>query len=511
MKIVARAEEAVAVVYDACVIGAGADGLSAAVWLARAGLKTRVVEAGDGPGRCLATREFHPGFFASPYRDSLPPIPLSIASALGFAKAGVLAMPDRLSAALWPGVTHIIARDDGTAASRLLARMAELAGGIAARALEEGGSVAPRTRWFAKPAIEPPWPGEMLGSHALREMVGGLPAQAAAHICELAMAGRAGDPFLTGSALHLLTSGPGGLGVVIGGQRKLADALANIAREAGVEISYGVDVSDITHHKNRVTGVVLADGTEISAPSLISTLDLKRSILSLFSWNSLPKDVVARAGAFRMGGGTARVLLALDAPPDMTHLDAALVRGPMLIAPNLETRAAANAVCRTGNIAECLPVSVRLISAIDPGAAPPGKAVMTASLGCVPFRLFDGAWTKDKRDFLRDQALSAIERILPGTRARVCAAEVITPPDIEEVLGVSEGDLWGGEFATDQMFGSRPYNMNSTAKARRAPRIALDGFYLAGPSTAAGPLAVCVSGVAAAQAVLIDRKAGSNR
>jgi phytoene dehydrogenase-like protein len=133
---------------------------------------------------------------------------------------------------------------------------------------------------------------------------------------------------------------------------------------------------------------------------------------------------------------------------------------------------------------------------------------MTASLGCVPFHLFDGTWTRDKRDILRDRALTAIENVLPGTKDRVLGAEVIAPPDIEEALGATSGDLWGGEIAADQMFESRPYNVSLMTRTRRAPRIALDGFYLAGSSTIAGPLASCVSGVVAAQAVLADRKAG---
>ncbi|HET7335237.1 MAG TPA: NAD(P)/FAD-dependent oxidoreductase [Rhizomicrobium sp.] len=508
MAVAACAEGAVVVVYDACVIGAGADGLSAAIWLARAGLTVRVIEPGNGPGRCLATREFHPGFFTSPYQDSFAPVPPAMVWALGFAKGGALMIPDRVSTALWPGANHIIAHDDGSAASGLLSRMAGLASDAAARALKEGASQSPRAGWFAKPAIAPPWPGEALCSLALNEMTGDLPAHAAAHICALALMGRAGDPFLTGSALHLLAPGAGGSGIVIGGQKTLADILAATACETGVQISYGLDVTDITHKKDRVTGIVLADGTQIAARAVVSTLDVKRSILSLFSWNTLPKDVVASAGAFRMGGGTARVLLALDAPPDMAYLDPAMARGLIHIAPSFETQAAANAACRAGIIAEHLPVSVRLASAVDPSAAPPGKAVITASLGCVPFHLFDGTWTRDKRDILRDRALTAIENVLPGTKDRVLGAEVIAPPDIEEALGATSGDLWGGEIAADQMFESRPYNVSLMTRTRRAPRIALDGFYLAGSSTIAGPLASCVSGVAAAQAVLADRKAG---
>jgi phytoene dehydrogenase-like protein len=82
-------------------------------------------------------------------------------------------------------------------------------------------------------------------------------------------------------------------------------------------------------------------------------------------------------------------------------------------------------------------------------------------------------------------------------------AELIVPPDIEEQIGATEGDLHGGELAADQMLDLRPGFEGATGA-----RTPIRGFYLAGPSTAAGPLATGAAGAIAAATVLADLKAG---
>jgi phytoene dehydrogenase-like protein len=251
--------------------------------------------------------------------------------------------------------------------------------------------------------------------------------------------------------------------------------------------------------KGRVTAVALADGAEIEARTVLSTLDLKRTFLSLFQWDALPRPLTHRVSRFRMAGATARLLLALDKLP---VLDAEALRAPLCIAPEARHLAEACAAWRAGALAEHLPLVARVVSANSPSLAPPGRAVMTVTLGCIPFRLFDGAWTRDKRDRLRDSALGAIETVLPGIRNSVLAAELLVPPDIEEALGATDGDLMGGEIAWDQMFALRP------GLDVPAPRTPIDGLYLAGASAAAGPLGTCAAGAIAAAAMIGDLKSG---
>jgi phytoene dehydrogenase-like protein len=488
-------------VYDAAIIGAGADGLAAAALLARAGHKTIVLERNATPGGRCQTREFHPGFRASPYADELAPIPAELFWSLDLARHGALLAPRPASLALWPDRRSVFAASD---LAKLSAEARTRAAAMSTRADKDAAS-PPRWRFFGrKRAAE--WPVEAWAEAALAGVAANLcrDSAGAAHLVAAALAGRAADPLLAGSALHLLAPGSGGSGVARGGLGALGSALAAAAREAGAEIACGLDVTDVKHARGRARGVVLADGAELSAHAVLSTLDVKRTFLSLFSWSSLPRPLARRVNAFRMAGSAARLLLALDAAPEIPGVSEApeLSRGTLYISPDIDGAATAHVAWRAGAIAETPPLALRLPSLTDPALAPPGSAVMTVTIGAVPHRLFDGAWTHERRDALRARALAAIEAVLPGTAARIVGYQLIVPSDMEEELALTDGDMWGGEIAPDQMLGQRP------GAGAAAPRTALRGLYLAGASTTAGVLATCASGAAAARAIVADFKAG---
>jgi phytoene dehydrogenase-like protein len=483
--------------YDACVIGAGADGLAAAIMLARADLKTILLERSERLGGRMQTREFHPGFRASPFVDDIAPIPAEIFWSFDLARRGATLFSPQNSVALWPDAHHVVR----LSAQSVLSEATGASREAMERVAEQARSVPARASFFARPQPPEPWPGEAWTGRSLTDLLaerGGEPA-AAAHLMAMALSGRAADPHLAGTALHLLAP-PGGSGMPLGGLGALAEALMSAVKAEGVEVMSGLDVTDIRQSKGRVTGVCLADGREIAARAVVSTLDLKRSALTFFKWNELPPTMAKRASGFRMAGGTARLLLALERLPELPLPKFAFA--PLHLTPDPSAQAQAYAAWRNGTIAERPPITLRLVSASDSSAAPLGKAVMAATLGCVPFRLFDGAWTKEKRDQLQARALARIEEVLPGTQSRLLHAEIIVPPDFEDALGLTEGDLWGGEIASDQMLDLRP------GLDAASPRTPMDGLYLAGPSSAAGPLASCVAGVAAAGALITDAKAG---
>ncbi len=277
----------------------------------------------------------------------------------------------------------------------------------------------------------------------------------------------------------------------LGGLGRLGAALRAAAEEAGAEISCSLEVSDIRRRAGRAVAVGLADGREIAARTIISTLDPKRTFLSFFAWNALPKSLVEQVGAYRAAPGIARLLIALDAPPP----NVATLRKPLLMSG---PAADAYRAWRSGIVPERPPALLRVVSAVDPFLAPEGAATLTVTLGAIPHSPFDGAWTHDKRNKLRDAALAIVDTVLPGTSAKVRAAELIVPPDIESQLALTEGDLAGGELSAPQMLAFRPF---SGCHGARTP---VRGLYLAGPSSTLGPLATCASGVAAANAVLAD-------
>jgi phytoene dehydrogenase-like protein len=481
--------------YDACIIGAGADGLAAAATLAGRGLKVAVVERDSHPGGRCATREFHPGFRASPYADELPPIPADIFWSLDLARRGALLAPVSTSLALWPGRQSLLHAPAGRAET--------LRRAIFARVLADAAAPAKRGL-FAGRAPYAPWPGEEFSTRTLLEAVEELSADSAerAHLLAAVLDGGVCNPALAGSALQLLGGARGGMAA--GGLGGLGEALRTAAAEAGAVISCGLEATDLKRKAGRVTGVGLADGSDIAARAVISTLDLKRTFLSLFSWSELPKALVDRVGACRPAPGTARLLLALDAPPEPpAGTEACALRGPIHLAPGAAALDEATRAWRRSAVPERPPAMLRLVSAIDPSLAPPGAATLTVTLGAIPHTPFDGAWTHEKRDRLRATALATVEILWPGIVKRVLGSELILPADMEQMLGISGGDLTGGELAADQMLGLRPFADLSGADCRGS-RTPVEGLYLAGPSSALGPLATCAAGVAAARAVAAD-------
>jgi phytoene dehydrogenase-like protein len=299
--------------------------------------------------------------------------------------------------------------------------------------------------------------------------------------------------------LLALAAGRSIAGTPMGGLGTLSKALASAAHAAGVEVSLGLEVTDILHDKRRACGVRLADGTEVEARAVVSTLDLRRSFFSLFAWKDLPSGIVKRVSAWRQSGSTARLLLALDNVP---AIDREFLQGPIHIAPDYSALSKAFAAWRTGTMAERLPLVMRIVSALDPGLAPQRKSAATVTIGCIPYRLFDGPWTNEKRVALTESVLASIDAVLPGTARSVLGSELILPPDIEQVLGLTGGDLDGGEIAPDQMFGKRGFPEHS------AGRTPIAGLYLGGRASPAGVLGTCAAGIAAARALIADSSAG---
>ena len=430
--------------YDAAIIGAGADGLTAAATLARAGFKVVVLERALGAGGRLSTIEFHPGHFASPYADRVTEIPLAIARAFHLPVRSTQALPTALAAVRDAALT---------------------------RAFADAAQKKPRgffQKWFSPPPEA--WPGDTLARAELASWPG---------LAGLAGMGRALDPELAGSALALLAL-PASESVS-GGLCALGEGFLRAARHEGAEIRLGQEAVEVVIAQGRAGGVALADGGRVMARTVISTLDLKQSLLTLFPWSALPRPMLDQARSWRMAGATARLLLALGRP---------LRRETPLVLPG---DSKARSAFRHGLVPDCPPLWLDPVSRRDAGLAPEGAATATVTLGAIPYRLFDGGWTVERRAGLAAGALARIEKAMPGTVASLRAVKILAPPDIEAGLNVTAGDLDGGAVAPDQMLSLRP-----------GPRTLLPGFYLGGRSTQAGPLGTGAAGFAAAAALMAD-------
>jgi len=435
--------------YDVAIIGAGANGLTAAAVLARAGLKTVMIERGPAAGGRLVTDAICPGFSASAFADRAPEIPAEVSAALAL------------------DTPLLIERLPQDIRQRRDAALAEIF--AQARESHRHDWLARLRRVLAPNQTTNVWPGEDLVSRPLTDWP---------RLRTWALTGRAIDPDLAGSALALLALA--GVEPVRGGLGALAKAF--LRATSGVELLLGNEVTEVTIARNRVTGLLLANGNHIAADAVISTLDLKHSFLSLFPISTLTPALRSYVSFFRMPGGTARLLLALKRISNAA--------APMLLAGDAQYLSS----FRHGAVPSQPPLLIDPVSQRDPSLAPPDCATLTVTIAGIPGRLFDGVWSQYRRQRLAAAVLPRIEAALPGTIAALTGIRIIVPPDIEGRLGASGGDLEGGQLAPDQMLAFRPQ-----------ARSAIEGFYLGGVSTAAGPLGTGAAGYAAALSVLADR------
>ncbi len=430
--------------YDAAIIGAGADGLTAAATLARAGLKVIVLERGTRAGGRLTTLEFHPGHFGSPYTDAVAEVPLAIARAFDLRLRPARPLPDPIRTTRDAALSRAFAEAAQTPDDNVLAR------------------------WLAPPAES--WPGESLAIAPLADWP---------EFRDAAIAGRALDPELAGSALALLSLPLSE--AVSGGLGALGDGFVCAAEAAGAEVRLGQEAVEVVIAESRAAGVALADGSRVMAKAVISTLDLRQSLVTLFPRAVLPGRMLEEVRGWRMAGASARLLLALRRPLRRET--------PLFLAGDAKARVA----FRRGAVPLTPPLMLDPVSRRDPSLAPEGAATATVTLGAIPHRLLDGGWTQQARATLAAHALIRIDKAIPGTLAAVAAVKIIAPPDMESGLAATSGDLDGGTLAPDQMLALRP-----------GPRTALAGFYLGGRSAQAGPLGTGAAGFAAAAALMAD-------
>ena len=137
-------------------------------------------------------------------------------------------------------------------------------------------------------------------------------------------------------------------------------------------------------------------------------------------------------------------------------------------------------------------------SMVDPDMAPPGKAVMSCFVQYAPYHLRESDWDTEKEN-LGDTVQATLESFFPGFGDLVLQREVRTPLDIERTVGLSEGNIFAGEFLAPQMFFFRP------APGWSQYRTPIDGYYQCGSGTHPGGCVMGAPGKLAAGQILKDR------
>lgn len=521
--------------YDAIIIGAGHNGLTTAAYLAKAGKKVLVLERRPVIGGIAATEEIFPGFKFSTCEHLAGSFSKEIISDLDLEKHGLQILPlnPLLFAPSLDGPSLVVAQDPTEAAAEIGRHSNNDAGKypafcallkeLSAYLLTLYSLPLPdrTTTTKANPVnlLKAVWKFHRLGKKQGYEFLRILPMSIAdllnewfenellkAALAAGAIHGSFVGPRQQGTSFnllhHQLGESNGALrtaGIVRGGIGNLPQALALAARQYGAEIRAGAEVVKIVAKNGAATAVVLQNGDEISATIIISNADVKRTFLSLMEPTYLDPRFLLQVRNIRSRGTLAKVNLALDSLPKFkgtTDQGApARVGGIIHIGPTLDYLERAADDAKYGRFSRQPFLEITLPSVADPSVAPAGKHVMSVWMQSAPYHLRESDWNS-QRDLLGDTVINLIEEYAPGFKNSILHRQVLTPLDLEQTYGLTQGHIHHAEMALDQISFMRPF----PGWARYGTPI--ENLYLCGSGTHPGGGITGLPGYYAAKRIL---------
>ena len=526
-------------IYDAAVIGAGHNGLVAAAYLARAGLKVIVLEKNDWIGGAAVSRELHPGFTYSncSYVSSL--FRPEIMRDLELPKYGLQVLPYEGGA--------VFTRDGGYLATnrnhdvnrhefaRFSARDAEAYDRYARDVMRHCRFIRPLLmRTPADPSSFRPrdlgemaWLGRRMGEMSesqITDMVRFWTMSISdyldeyfenpvikAYLAVSAIIGTALGPMSPGSAYVLLhhymgdvDGNVGAWGFARGGMGAITQALAASLRDAGGEIRAGAGVERILVAGGRTTGVRLAGGEEIAARRVLSNMDVKRTFLGHVAREELPPAFLHRVERFKSRGSSGKLNIALDAAPKFTALPegAPMLKGDLHFTDSIERMERAYDDWKAGRFSRDPFQDTMIPTMIDPTMVPPGKHFMSCFVQYAPPKIGGQDWTDADRDAFGKTVIDQIAAHSPGFRDRILHVEIRTPRELEAEVGLTDGNIFQGELTFDQLLFNRP--LPGYAQYRTPIR----DLWLCGSSAHPGGGVMGAPGRNAAAEILREARAG---
>jgi phytoene dehydrogenase-like protein len=225
-----------------------------------------------------------------------------------------------------------------------------------------------------------------------------------------------------------------------GGNGGFTQVLARAAQAFGAEILLDSEVDSVLSQDGVTRGVALADGTELNASVVVSALDPRRTFLELVDPRELPGDLVESIRRFRFQGTSAKVNFALDGLPPYPALGdrSDQYRGFIAVSPSMEYLERAFDDAKYGWYSRRPFIDGAIQSIVDPDMAPPGKHVMSCFVQYAPYHLKGGDWDSE-RDRFGDTVQATLDSFFPGFSDLVLHREVVTPLDIERVVGPERG------------------------------------------------------------------------
>ncbi|MEI2713326.1 MAG: NAD(P)/FAD-dependent oxidoreductase [Nocardioides sp.] len=522
--------------YDAIVIGGGHNGLVNAGYLAKAGLKVLVLEQRHLVGGAAITEELRPGFSFTTFSYALSLLRPEIIHELELTKHGFL--PLMMPSSFHPtgDGDYLLFGDDHAQNVQMIRRHSPHDADAYTRYHHDLDKVCQAIQpFFDNPPpnifgtdpqdqADVAWMMKRLGEtdrkvihDTVRLLTGSArdwledyfehPAIAGYHASS-AIIGHSTAPMSGGSGLvllfHKMGEHDGHLGSWAfhkGGNGGFTQVLGRAAEAFGAEIRLESPVSSVLTEKGRAVGVVLADGTEFRAPIVVSALDAKHTFLDLVDPAELPGDLVDNVRRTRYRGVSSKVNFALDGLPTFPALKDSVDHfgGFLNIGPTIDYIEKAYDAAKYGWYSERPFIDGALQSVVDPDMAPPGKHVLSCFVQYSPYELKGSTWDAERENFA-DKAQAVLEEHFPGFGDLVLQREVVTPDIIEAKTGLTEGNIFAGEFLASQMFFFRP------APGWSQYATPIDGYYQCGSGTHPGGCVIGSPGKMAAQRVLRDQQ-----
>ena len=524
--------------YDAVVIGGGHNGLVCAFYLARAGLKVRVLERRGIVGGAAVTEEFHPGFrnsVASYTVSLLRPkviadmklhergfriIERTISNFFPHADGGYLKLGGG-TARTQAEFARFSQKDADTfpAYETALEAVAEVLRDIALRTPPNAGGGLPallaaalQGKRMAAMNIEQQRDTLDLFTKSARDFLDGWfeNEHVKAAFGFDAVVGNYASVDTPGSAYVLLhhvfgevNGKKGAWGHSVGGMGAITQAMAAACVEAGVEISLDAPVARVLVDGGRTAGVRLESGEEIAADIVAANVTPRLLYEQMIEPHELTPQFRRRIAAYKYGSGTFRMNVALSELPSFTSLPGTMRAehhtAGIIIAPTMDYMDQAFTDARALGWSRQPIIEMKLPSTVDDSLAPPGQHV--ASLFCHQFApvLPDGRQWDDEREAAADHIVDTVTAHAPNFKAAILGRMILSPVDLERKFGLTGGDIFHGQMSLDQLYAARPMLGHGDYRAPIA------GLYMCGSGTHPGGGVTGAPGHNAAHEILRDR------
>lgn len=528
--------------YDAVIIGAGHNGLTAASYLSRSGLKTLVLERRSIVGGCAVTEEIEsdlaPGCRVSTASYIASMLRPEVIRDLRLVDYGLkmvacdpsvqTALPDGSVISWWPDRQRMTEELNAKAPKdvkrffEVEAELQRLAAYLQPFFMEAPPD--PERRGLAG-LLELLRVGKRFRRISADEMAALLKFLTGSlgdfldHefesdalkrlILSNSLYGKHGGPYQPGTAMgllfHLLSGGEeeqqGFAGHVIGGMGAITEAMAASCRDDGVDIRTDHAVKQINLLGGRACGVTLEDDSVIDASLVVSNADPKRTYLNLLSLGDLDAEFRRKIEGIKMAGPCGKVNFVLSEEPQITGMPEShskSQRSLFTLAPSLQEAEDIYNQAARNEVPDHLWVDCVLASNVDPGLVTEGRHVLTCFVQYLPFILNKSSWDVE-REKVGDKVVDIIGRYAPNMPSSIIARKVYTPVDLEQTFGITEGNIFHGDINMGQLFFMRPV---AGWSQYRTP---IKGLYLCGAGTHPGGGVTGAPGYNAAQRILKDK------